>query len=496
MRGRPDTYARTIVIMNVEKNTAAEKEMLINLAQEKAESFKAGELKKLGFLPLDDPFFLSVHYPPRTMYPACNESEVFAGFKYNKPDPLAIYIHIPFCLTKCTYCHFATSLNKSPEDIDYYLIKLKQEMGLWKSRLETDTVSPRLIYIGGGTPSMLSPAQLDRFFNSLEESFDLSKCNDISLEAEPMTLLGKRGDEKLRILKKNGVDRIYLGVQAFDDGMLKMMGRRHTYKDAIEVIKKIRRAGFKSLSIDLIYGYPGCTQEIWMKTLETAYSLDIDSYQLYRLCVIPYGPEEGAISNQYARSSKTFPGLNQQLAMDTLGRIIAEQNGFKEYLREIFSRSIEHNSCYSMHCCGNLYNVLGLGLSAWSSFSGRFTLNVAGSLEKYYSYINKGKLPIDRGKIRTRDDEKRREIVMPLKNCGVSKIRYERRTGLKVNEAFGKKIRLLKDFGLLKEDDKRLVLTEKGELFSNEVAMQFYNPRYLPFPKSSYADGILNPYNP
>ena len=362
--------------------------------------------------------------------------------------------------------------------------------------LGADAIYPRLVYIGGGTPTILSPAQLERVFNSLAGRFDLSKCNNIALEAEPMTLLGKRGVEKLKTLKKYGVNRICLGVQLFDNEILKKMGRRHTSKDAIQVIKRIRQEEFKSLSADLIYGYPGCTPEIWMKTLEMAYSLDIDTYELNRLCIVPYGPMEGVIKNRYNRLPRAFPDLNRQLIMEIAGKIISERNGFKEYLRWIFSKTVKHTSHYSMHCCYNLYNVLGLGLSAWSNFPGRFALNVAQSLEKYYFYLDKRELPIDRGKIRTKDDENRREIVMPLKNRGVSKAKYERRSGVSINEVFGKKIERLRNFGLLEEDDEKVILTDKGELFCNEVAMQFYHPRYLPFPKSSYADGILNPYNP
>ena len=467
---------------------------LIKAAEEKIGSFNVTELKNAGFIPLDGLYFPAIYYPPIPMYPKSNENEMLNNFKYNSEAPLSVYIHIPFCPSRCLYCHWVVSVGNSVEEMDYYLKNLEKEMELYKERLGVRIISPKSVLIGGGTPSMLSPAQIERLLKSFTARFDLSKCSQVSCEVEPKTILGDTGMEKLKIMKNYGIDRISLGVQAFNEEILKEMGRIHTSEDAIKAIKQIRLAGFKSLSIDLIYGYPGCSLGNWIETLKTALSLDIDAYQLYRLRVVPHGAKVGVIKNYFDKSPEVFPNLEYTYIMKELGILISSQNDFKEISRRVFCKSPGHSSDYLKDHCDRLYDVLGMGISSWTNLGGRLFLNTGKGLERYYSYINEGKLPIARGKIRTKDDNERWALVLPLKHHGVSKMKYKEINGISVNEAFGEKIKRLKNYGLLEENEKILRLTEKGCFFADEVTIQFYHPDYLPFSKSSYADGELNPY--
>jgi len=466
---------------------------LINIAGEKVESFNSKELKDVGFIPLDDLYFPAIYYPPIPMYPQSNEEEMLANFKYNNNEPL-IYIHIPFCLTKCLYCHWVTSVGNSQEEIDCYLENLEKEMDIWKERLDVKVISPKSVLIGGGTPSILAPAQTKRLLKSFRSRFDMNRCIQFSLEAEPKTILGEEGIKKLKIMKDYGINRISLGVQSFDDGVLKRMGRAHTSEDAIKAIKQIRDVGFKNLCIDLIYGYPGCTLEKWIKTLEIVLSLDVDGYQLYRLRVIPHGDRKGEIKHKFDISPGVFPSLKEIYLMKEIGILFSHKNEFKETSRRVFSKSQKYGSYYNQYYC-SLYNVIGLGISTWNNLQDRFFLKTGENLESYYSYLKKGKLPIDRGKVRTDDDTKRWAVALPLKHNGVSKNKYKAITGVHINEAFGEKIKRLKNYGLLEENDESLVLTEKGRFFADEVIIQFYHPDYIPFPRSSYSKGELNPYN-
>jgi oxygen-independent coproporphyrinogen III oxidase len=467
---------------------------LIKIAREKVKSFNLEGLKDAGLIPLNGLFFPAIYYPPLTMYPPSSEDEIFANYRHNSKNPLAMYIHIPFCPSRCVYCHWVTSVGDSQGDIDYYLKYLEKEMDMWKEKLGTSVISPRSILIGGGTPSLLSPAQIERLLKSITSRFDLSKCSQFSLEPEPKTILGNSGMKKLKIMKNYGINRISLGVNSFDDKILKTMGRPHNREDAIKAIKQVRAAGFESISIDLVYGFPGDTFQKWIRTLKTAISLDIDAYQLYRLRIVPHGDKIGMIKKQFDKSPESFSDLEKVYIMKELGILISYQNGFNEYFRRILSKSPRHISYYLRDYCCGLYDVIGMGISSWSNLQGRLAINTGESLGKYYSYIDKGKLPIHRGKIRTKDDEKRRALVMPLKSCGVSKMKYKEKIGLTLNDSFGEKIKRLKDLGFLEEDDKRLSLTQKGCFFADEVMIQFYHRDYIPFPKTVYADGILNPY--
>lgn len=468
---------------------------LIEIAQKKIESFKPDELKSAGFLPLNGLYFPAIYYPPITMYPLSNECEIFNNFTYDSDVPVSLYIHIPFCPVRCLYCHWVVSVGNSQEEMDLYLKNLGKEMDMYSGRFGMKTIAPRSVLIGGGTPSMLSPRQTESLLRTLRSKFDLSKCSQITCEAEPGTVLGKRGLDKLKAMKNYGVNRISLGVQAFDDDILKKMGRAHTSLDAADAIKNIRLAGFESLSIDLVYAYPQCSLQKWVGALKTAFSLNIDACQLYRLRIIPHGDKIGMIKKRFDKSPNAFPDINEIYVMKEFGIQFALQNGFREVSRRVFAKSQRYNSEYLKDHCDRLNDVLGIGISSWTNLQGRLYLNTGKSLKEYYSYIDKGKLPIDRGKIRTEDDTERWAAVLPLKHHGISKIKYKEITGKTVNQVFGERIERLKKNGLVTEDERRLSLTEKGAFFADEVVTQFYHSDYMPFPMSSYAAGELNPYN-
>jgi len=468
---------------------------LIKAARARVDSFNSGQLQNAGFIPKDGSYFPSIYYPPITMYPTSDEAALFTDYNRNSDDPLSIYIHIPFCPKRCLYCHWVVSVGNSTEEMECYLENLEKEMELSKEKLGMRFVSPSSILVGGGTPTMLTPVQTERLLKSLRSRFDLTKCKQITYEVEPTTVLGNVGRERLKIMKDYGVDRVSLGVQVFDDETLKKMGRAYASIDAVNAIKQIRLAGFNSLSIDLIYGYPGCTPEKWIETLNTAFSLDIDACQQYRLRIVPHGDKIGLINKQFTEFPDSFCDVGQIYIMKALGILIANQNGFQETSRRVFAKAPQHNSDYLKDHCDRLYDVVGIGISAWSNIQGHLSLNTGESLEKYYSYIERGQLPINRGKIRSADDTQRWAMVLPLKHHGVSKIKYKEMTGFGVTEVFGEKIKKLKGFGLLEENESVLKLTEKGSFFADEVCIQFYNPEYIPFSKSAYTDGELNPYN-
>jgi oxygen-independent coproporphyrinogen-3 oxidase len=382
----------------------------------------------------------------------------------------------------------------SEEQAETYLRFLSREVDIIKANLGIHTISPRSVLIGGGTPSSLSPRLTGRLLDILASKFDLSKCTQISCEAEPGTLLGRSGAEKLSVLREHGVDRLCLGVQSFDDEALRDMGRMHTAVDAARAIEQVRRAGFESLSIDLIYGYPGCTPEKWVATLEEAFSLDIDACQLYRLRIVPHGDRTGVVKGRSEKAPESFPTLEQIFIMKELGILVAKERGLSETSRRVFSRRPDRDSEYLKDHTDRLYDVMGIGISSWTNLQGRFFLNTGQSLDKYYSLLDQGRQPIDRGKVRTTDDTLRWAVALPLKHCGVSKAGFRKLTGCSVEEAFPVQLAALGRFGLIADDQEALRLTERGRFFADEVVMQFYHPDYLPFPRSSYAEGDLNPY--
>ncbi|MDD5772429.1 MAG: radical SAM protein [bacterium] len=451
------------------------------------------KLQKEGLICLDGQFFPSVHYPPINMYPPIDEKTLFKGYANPSGNLFDIYVHIPFCMKYCVFCHYPVKIGAPDEEKDHYLNMLEKEMDIYMNRLGLKTIKPRSILIGGGTPTYLIPARLEKFLRSFSSRVDLNSCTQFSYDVDPLTLLGKEGGERLKILKSFGVDRLTIGIQSLDDEILKKMNRPHTVKEAIEAIDITKKMGFK-VNIEFIYGYPGQTIEAWIETVEKAVSLGADEIQLYRLKIIPYGDHMGSILKKSVKERKEYFGLKRAIMMKEIAILLLSQNGYNENLRRVFSKTQDDFSHYANNQCCNLFDEIGFGLTAFSSLRDRFGLNTQ-YFDKYYYLINQGKLPVDRGLVRNRDAQLRWALILPLKNREVNKKYYQRITGVSLDTIFRKKIEKLKEFNLLYENDKMLGLTPLGILFADEICHQFHHPDYMPFARTAYAQGKLNPYD-
>ncbi|MBU1998861.1 MAG: coproporphyrinogen-III oxidase family protein [Candidatus Omnitrophota bacterium] len=470
----------------------------IDLVRQRTDALDIAQLKASGLLPLHNLHYRALYYPPSKFYtitsPANSEEEIFKGLVYRGNPPLVVYIHIPFCPQKCMFCYFLTYVDSSERQIDQYLDYLEKEFALWQARLETK-ISPHALFIGGGSPTFLSCRQLERLLTIANNGLNFFACKEFTVEAEPGTLAGIEGSRKLDILKNHGVNRICLGVQSFNDEILRAMGRHHTVSHSKDAIQQIKNKKFQSICIDLLYGFPGITLEMWIQDLLEAHTLDVDGYELYRLRIVPHGYGKAQIRQYYENNKHLFPDLNMTCFQKMSAKVIASHHGFQEYYRMFFSRNQQYNPIYQLGRTQNLYDTIGLGISASSVLQGRYMENTSQSLEHYYSFIEKGRLALDRGRIRTSDDNQRRAFVLPLKHCGINKTQYQKNTGLSIQELFGARIEKLKKYGLIEDKDGAIVLTEKGSIFADEVVTQFYAPEYLPFPKSDYPAGELSPYN-
>jgi oxygen-independent coproporphyrinogen-3 oxidase len=181
--------------------------------------------------------------------------------------------------------------------------------------------------------------------------------------------------------------------------------------------------------------------------------------------------------------------------MKQLGSLVAGREGMKETSCRLFTKGPLHDSQYLKDHTDRLTDVIGFGASSWSNVQGRFYLNTGESLAKYSASIADGVLPINRGKIRSADDERRWAIALTLKHNGLPKQLFSELTGVSADEAFPRQIENLKNYGLIKDDGDRLKLTGRGRFFADEVVTQFYHPQYLPFPRACYAEGDLNPFS-
>ncbi len=463
---------------------------LIKAAEDRIKDFK--ELQRAGLICLDGDFFPSVHYPPITMYPPISEEALFEGYQNPQNNKFVVYAHFPFCKKYCNFCHYPNKIGDSPEEKNYYLKMIVKEIDIYMKRLGLERINARSILVGGGTPTYLSPVQLDSFLRAFTSRIDLTHCTQFNYDVDPQTIIGPEGKERLKIMKFYGVDRITIGIQSLDDEILKKMDRHHTAEEAVESIHQAKDFGFQ-LNIEFIFGYPEQTLNSWMRDMEMAVSFGVEEIQLYRMKFVPHGDHTGLIANKFAKQKEDLSAVEQTLLMKQFAILFLAENGYHENLRRVFTKEPKYFSHYAHDQCCNLFDQIGFGLTAFSSLRDRFGLNTK-DFKEYYSSIEQGKLPVNRGLVRKRDDQLRWHIILPLKNRNVIKKQYQRRTNVSLNDVFRRKIEKLKGYGLLHEDDEVLDLTQRGSFYADEVCHQFNSPDFKPFPGTAFMQGNLHPY--
>lgn len=276
--------------------------------------------------------------------------------------PLGIYVHIPFCRSKCQYCDFYSLSDCADKRMDEYLRAVCthiREAGALAPNHRVDTV-----YFGGGTPSFFGANNLATVMNTIRRSFDVAADVEITFEANPDSVTPRL----LRRLRAEGFNRVSLGIQTDDDAILRDIGRPHTYRQAVEAVKRIRRAGYKNLSVDLIYGLPGQTLQGWENTLQTVVKLDPEHISCYGLKL-----EEG--TPLYLRQNECALADDDTQADMYLAAVeYLRLKGYRQYEISNFAkrdRASKHNLKY---WTGGEY--LGFGPDASSDFAGKRFSNI------------------------------------------------------------------------------------------------------------------------
>ena len=455
-------------------------------ARERFASIKA--LQDEGLICDDGDFVPSVHYPPITRYADMTADEVLATFTMPDDGLTDVYVHFPFCIQACTFCHYPGLVGEQFEEKEKYIGYLKREIELYLNRFGLEQLRPRSVLIGGGTPTHLTPAQLEDFLVFFNKKVDLSSCRQFNYDVDPNSLVGEDGLKRLKIMRDYGVTRLTIGVQSLDDNILKHMNRAHNAVTAIQAVENTKAAGF-DLNTEYIFGHPGENLENWTEVMQKAVTLPADEIQLYRLKVQAYGDRQGYIINQ----RDEIPDFEQTMQMKQIAIDVLNENGFEENLRRVYTKHKKNISHYAYNQCCNLFDQIGFGITGFSSYRNRFTINTQ-YFEGYYDAIDRGELPVTRGHIRSQEQQLRWSIILPLKNMDVKKASFERINGIPLEGVFSEKMKTLKEFGLIEENERVIKLTELGAFVADEVCEQFNSAEYLPHERSRYAEGALNPY--
>ncbi|MCF7823847.1 MAG: radical SAM family heme chaperone HemW [Candidatus Marinimicrobia bacterium] len=290
--------------------------------------------------------------------------------------PLALYAHVPFCKAKCTYCDFYSIVGKEKE-IPAYLRRMIQEIENAGSHWDLSAYHVDTIFFGGGTPNLLSPAQLDMLLFALLRLTANNSAVEIGMEVNP----GEVTLEALQAYKSIGINRISIGMQSFQPELLKFMSRIHTVEQSLETYKMVRQVGFENVSADLIFAVPGQTLQLWESDLKRLIALDPEHISTYSLTV-----EEGTVLKRWVDDGHIHM-LEDVLDTDmySFGRDLLEAHGYKNYEISNFAKpgfQCRHNLNY---WTGVEY--LGFGPAAHSYFDGRRHWNVR-DLEKYMNLVD------------------------------------------------------------------------------------------------------------
>lgn len=374
---------------------------------------------------------------------------------------IALFIFIPFCKIKCTYCDFNAYANMA-RVMEPYADAAACEIQSVAVRSGVKS-SAKSIYFGGGTPSLVPVAHIEKIIRACTESFSLNARAEITLEANPGTV----DLDKLRAFRSLGINRLSLGVQSFDNATVRRLNRGHTVQDALETYDLARRAGFDNLNLDFIYGLPLQTLAQWRDTLERALALAPEHLSLYALKV-----EQGT-GLEYQIGHGKFPHPDDDLAADMY--IMAEEmlaaSGYAHYEISNWARpglDSRHNLTY-----WHDEPYLGFGAGAHSSFAGKRYWNVLSPLE-YIGRIERGEGVVEGSEEIGRELEMAETMILGLRLVeGISFERFEKRFGEDAHAKYSAVLTEVHALGLVELDDRGVRLTPRGRLLSNEVFWRF-----------------------
>ena len=369
--------------------------------------------------------------------------------------PTSAYVHIPFCTQICYYCDFSKVFIKN-QPVDSYLEHLLKEFQSY------DIQKLRTLYIGGGTPTALSAPQLEVLLNGLTKNLELSALEELTIEANP----GDLDADKIAVLKNSAVNRVSLGVQTFDDKMLKKIGRSHLEKDIYENIDRLKLAGFDNISIDLIYALPGQTMEQVKDNVAKAIGLNIPHMSLYSLIL----ENHTVFMNRMRRGKLPLP--KEELEAEMFEYIITEleRAGFEHYEISNFSKPSFESRHNLMYWDNAEYYGIGAGASGYVN-GVRYKNH--GPIRHYLSAVEEGNARITEEHLSQKEQMEEEMFLGLRKKSGVSMSRFEEKFGRSFEGLYGEIVRDLVQQGLMQIEGDRVRMTKRGLFLGDTVAERF-----------------------
>jgi oxygen-independent coproporphyrinogen-3 oxidase len=368
----------------------------------------------------------------------------------------SLYIHIPFCLSKCLYCDFYSSTSLSA--VPVFLDALFKEMKMYRNRFNTIET----VYIGGGTPSLLSPDQLETLLKHLRENFNLISNPEITIETNPADL----NRSILESMREIGINRINIGVQSFDEKVLNFLGRRHSIKQAISAVEALRKARFHNIGLDLIYGVPIQDMESWLNTLKQAVVFSPEHLSCYQLTL------EAKTPLGIRFQAGEFPMLGEELQYEFFMKTseFLEDAGYIHYEVSNFARRKEHASRHNQKYWDHS-PFLGLGPAAHSFQDNQRWWNYR-SLNQYLAAINAGNLPAEETETLTMEQLRLEALYLGLRTKkGIFLQDFKNRYQYDLFSEKKKILEKLEEEGFISIQDGYLYPTQNGLAIADSLSL-------------------------
>ncbi len=433
---------------------------------------KLDEVWKAGIHRDPTKYHITVMYPPlKTMAPIPEET-IFSDFQ-NKRNEFTLYIHIPFCSGKCSFCYFYQIEKPETHLVNTYLAALKKEIRIVEKKIR-DQIGPvkvKSIFFGGGSPTMLSADQFSDLMGSVKESFELPAATEITVEIHP-EICKSNGRSLLECYRGNGVNRLNIGVQSFDNHILKLTNRRHTASDALQTYKSARSAGFENINIDLLYPLPDLTPPIWEQTLNTAFGLEPESVTTYFTAFRQPSP----IFKFFHKSPQRFPNeaTNHLFRIMTMEK--AKERGFRSdelidwFVKPREGFHYEHQKSEARQTEDVQLLSFGSGVFTYLNYHQYYNYP---DVKTYCECLNQEKLPIWKGIRLSRTERLSRAMVLGVKSGVVNMERLANNFQENVYQKYHDLLHNLQRLGLLEKSNQDIRLSDKGILFADEIAVQF-----------------------
>lgn len=377
-----------------------------------------------------------------------------------KKNKISIYIHIPFCESRCHYCDFCSSL-LNRENVGKYFSYLEKEIKLNEKFLREKIIDT--VFIGGGTPSSVDVKFIERILKVLSD-FEFSENPEITIESNPNSLT----IEKAKTYFSSGINRISIGAQSFNDDILKKIGRIHKSCDIYKAVENARSAGFRNINLDLMLALPSQKLSDIEKSLEEIKKLDLPHISYYSLIL-----EEGTrLFEAHKKSPLAFPSEEDDRKMYHYAVNELEKIGLHQYEISNFAKigyECRHNLTY-----WKLRDYISFGLSASSNLCNLRYRNFS-DFKNYYEFIDKGKNPIEFSENLSKTDRENEFIMMGLRlRSGIDLVEFDLRFKEDFAKTYKDEIEKNIKLSLIEVKDNKIYLTEKGRDLSNQVELDFF----------------------